>query len=230
MNTNATQDSPDEYRFVVGDIRSRVTEQTNSINQYAGSSLAQRTEGPWLGRDVHTVDAYHTIAQSAKFEVYNRDMYATEREYIALWRGNRPVSLAEGISLRRVAQIVPESTLTFLEIEVFDGSSYEDRIKYLQDVGKEDGIILNEYSVKDFNGFVEHTLKHKKASLVLTDNGNIRAVWRDNNDSHIGIHFYGDGKVSHVIFKRLSDDSISREAEIGTLEEARQLAHDLELV
>ena len=102
-------------------------------------------------------------------------------------------------------------------------SAYGDRIDYLRRVGREDGIELNESSYDDFHQFMEDTPHAPKASLVLTDSGNLRAVWKGDDGDHIGIQFHGSGIGSYVIFKRRTSASeVSRSYGKDTLEGVRK--------
>ena len=51
------------------------------------------------------------------------------------------------------------------------------------------------------------------------DNGNLRAVWKDNKGNRLGLQFLGGGMVQHVIFKqRNAARPISRVAGRDTFE------------
>ena len=80
-------------------------------------------------------------------------------------------------------------------------AAYSDRIKYLESVGHEDGIALNDQSLRDFTSFVTGAPSLPKASLVLTDSGNIRAIWKVEGKGQIGVQFQGAGKGSFAITK-----------------------------
>lgn len=143
---------------------------------------------------------------------------------------------AEGYQFGHAVRIIQSgrdnsvgSDCTYSGKEMFRASTYENRMKYLKKIGEEDGIGLNQLSVIDFNSFVDIELCRKKASLSLTDDGNIRAVWKDEDGNHIGIQFFGSKKITYVIFKRRPDRSISREANVGNLEDLGYLVDDLEL-
>ena len=48
---------------------------------------------------------------------------------------------------------------------------------------------------------------------MLIDNGNLRAVWKGENGTHIGLQFLGSHAVQYVIFKwRAAAETISRVA------------------
>ena len=100
--------------------------------------------------------------------------------------------------------------------------AYQRRIAELSRYGLDDGISLNEASEKDFWAFVEATGSTSRAGLVLMDTGNIRAVWKGDDESHLGLHFLGDQQARYVIFKRRpASRHISRVAGTDTLEGIR---------
>lgn len=101
-------------------------------------------------------------------------------------------------------------------------SEYLDRIESLANLGSLDHIALNESSARDFFSFIDSASYSHRASLVLLDNGNIRAVWKLDGLGQVGIQFQGDGNVSFVIFKGLtSKDCSSRDFGADTLEGVR---------
>lgn len=108
--------------------------------------------------------------------------------------------------------------------------AYAHRIKALQEDGIFEGITINRASERDFWSFAKSTPLSPKASLVLMDSGNLRAVWKDDNDSHLGIQFLGNRQVQYVIFKRrLATTSVSRVAGIDTLEGVKIQIHAFDL-
>ena len=102
-------------------------------------------------------------------------------------------------------------------------SEYRDRIDLLREYGKEDGIEVNADSEADFCAFIRSAPRSAKAGVVLMDNGNLRAVWKGENDSHLGIHFRGQQRATYVIFKkRLGTDDVSRVSGSDTLSGIRK--------
>ena len=88
---------------------------------------------------------------------------------------------------------------------------YESRIKFLQDEATHDGYALNYASKYDFERFIEAAPDIRRGDLVLMDNGNMRAIWKDEQGTRLGLQFLGGGMVQYVIFKqRRSEQPISR--------------------
>ena len=118
-----------------------------------------------------------------------------------------------------------------LEERVLHSAIYEDRIDYLRRVGHEDGIELNKSSEDDFYLFIKATRSTRKASLVLTDSGNLRSVWKGDDGEHIGVQFHGGEIGSYVIFKRRSSaQKISRSCGKDTLDGVRRQIGVLDLL
>ena len=80
--------------------------------------------------------------------------------------------------------------------------TYRNRIAELREYGVEDGVTINPVSEKDFWAFVKSLPAARPGSLVLMDNGNLRAVWKGEQGSHLGLQFLGRRMVEYVIFKR----------------------------
>lgn len=105
-----------------------------------------------------------------------------------------------------------------------DRGAYHDRLELLREEAAFEGIQLNEGSVTDFWGFVEAEPRKKRASLILTVEGNLRAVWRTGPENHIGIHFKGDGAVHYVVFKRMPGaDTVTRTSGACAISEVAEL-------
>ena len=80
--------------------------------------------------------------------------------------------------------------------------TYRNRIAELREYGAEDGITINPTSKKDFWSFVKSLPATRPGSLVLMDNGNLRAVWKGDQGSHLGLQFLGGQMIQYVIFKQ----------------------------
>ncbi|MDE0508764.1 MAG: hypothetical protein OXI17_09040 [Gammaproteobacteria bacterium] len=114
----------------------------------------------------------------------------------------------------------PAKTLDFGDsVAVFDldglrrtpFQAYSARIDSLRDFALQDGFSLNPESEADFWRFVQTAPDFRKGNLVLIDNGNLRAVWKNDESDHLGLQFLGGGMLQYVVFKRRSANSrISR--------------------
>ena len=100
-------------------------------------------------------------------------------------------------------------------------AKYEARLELLRDLGAQDDIELSELSKRDFFLFIDSALYMCVASLVLMDNGNIRALWKFGDDDLVGIHFRGNGMASYVIFKHISQGDVSRDFGMTSLDGIR---------
>lgn len=97
--------------------------------------------------------------------------------------------------------------------------AYRERIEDLRNDAELDGFTVNEVSETDFWSFVTSIPYPRKAGLVLMDNGNLRAVWEDNNGNLVGLQFLGDQWIEYVIFKRRpAAEDVSRVAGHDTLD------------
>ena len=78
---------------------------------------------------------------------------------------------------------------------------YRQRLNVLVAEGKQESISLNPESTIDLFRFIKTIGFTKHASLVLMDNGDIRAVWQDESGGHLALRFLGRGQVQFVIIK-----------------------------
>ena len=96
---------------------------------------------------------------------------------------------------------------------------YLRRIEELRGYGAEDGIAINAASEGDFWAFIGTMPSARRAGLVLTDEGNLRAAWKGNDAGHLAVQFLGCGRVQYVIFKRRQGAAaVSRVAGTDTFE------------
>jgi len=68
-----------------------------------------------------------------------------------------------------------------------------------------------------------------RESLFLRDNGNLRAVWSDDEGNCVGIQFFGDS-ARYVIFKRHADGEIWRDAKCDSLNNLERVTENLEFL
>ncbi len=85
--------------------------------------------------------------------------------------------------------------------------AYSLRIEELKGYAVEDEIEVNPASERDFWGFLESLPASRRASLVLSNVGNLKAVWKDADANQFSIQFLGDGQGEYIIFKRRQNAS-----------------------
>jgi len=83
-----------------------------------------------------------------------------------------------------------------------DMRAYRLRIEALRVEASEDGYVLSASSERDFWRFIRSEPFMRKGNVVLMDNGNLRAVWKGEDGTHVGLQFLGGSLVQYVIFKR----------------------------
>ena len=80
-------------------------------------------------------------------------------------------------------------------------TAYTSRIKLLKNEAVNDGYVLNLPSEIDFWQFVRSSPDVRRGNLVLMDNGNLRAIWKDEHGSRLALQFLGGRMVQYVIFR-----------------------------
>ena len=100
---------------------------------------------------------------------------------------------------------VTQGNSTFLDSHPEIIRAYEERLGFLEKAGLTEGIELNADSETDFWEFIDTPQISRKAELVFIGEGNIRAIWEDEDENFLGLHFLGNRKIIHVIFKQHPD-------------------------
>lgn len=110
-----------------------------------------------------------------------------------------------GNSASRIDNLVAEKAAQLYEPDVRqldDSDVYRSRIKELCAYAVDDGYSLRPESERSFWEFFGGGPRLRPFELVLIDNGNLRAVWQDEQETHVGLQFLGDDIVQFVLFKR----------------------------
>lgn len=94
--------------------------------------------------------------------------------------------------------------------------AYLARIEALKSDAAQDGFSLNKASERDFWSFIKSSPFVRKGRLVLMDNGNLRAAWKDEEGNHIGLQFLGNRSIQYVIFRHRPARRVSRVAGCDT--------------
>ena len=80
--------------------------------------------------------------------------------------------------------------------------AYHVRIEELKGDADEEGVVFSDASELDFWEFIISMPYARNAELVVTDNGNLRAVWRGEEDKHVGLQFLGGRWIEYVMWTR----------------------------
>jgi len=76
------------------------------------------------------------------------------------------------------------------------------RVQFLRIEAEIDRVPFSDASFSDFQAFMRETRPRVRPSLFLNDNGNLRALWKNDTREQIGLQFLGEGNIQFVIFKR----------------------------
>ena len=88
---------------------------------------------------------------------------------------------------------------------------FERRLHLLADEAEAAGDAINPDSEVAFRWFLNRYEFLKAGRLFLMDNGNLRATWKGERDTHVGLQFVSRNSVQYVIFtRRPSSRTISR--------------------
>lgn len=108
--------------------------------------------------------------------------------------------------------------------------AYQIRIEELRSYAEVDGLTISESSENDFWLFIMSMPFAGEAELVLLDNGNLRAIWDDENGNHFGLQFLGGRELQYVIFRhRKGRRTISRVAGRDTFDSVKRQIRTFEL-
>ena len=106
-------------------------------------------------------------------------------------------------------------------------SRYGKRVETLRGLAADEEITVNETSVEDFRYFVNSVVPTQNAQLVVMDNGNLRAVWKNQEGSHLGLQFLGGQLVQYVVFRRGGPEGkVYRLVGESSLDEMRKSVED----
>ncbi len=98
-------------------------------------------------------------------------------------------------------------------------SAYASRIEVLKEQAELDGYSLTRASRDAFFEFLKKNPWIRRGRLVLMENGNLRVVWKGENEAHIGLQFINNQSIQYVIFTRREPQSpVSRVSGRDTLD------------
>ena len=165
-------------------------------------------------RELSVTRSYRrTVNTRRYFKVYVSYVHEGESFTSALKRAMRKTAAEHAVSALEM-----DLNLDWLR------ETYEARIELLREAAEEEDLAINEGSVEEFWRFFDHFKPVGCASLVLTVEGDVRAVWRTGPDNHFAIHFRGAETVHYVVFKQMPGlSSIARSSGACLLSEVKAL-------
>ena len=103
-------------------------------------------------------------------------------------------------------------------------SAYDNRISVLEEQAYADGYFLNSGSKETLQDFFGNNPFMRLGRLALLENGNLRAVWKGDDGSHIGLQFLDNGFIQYVFFKQRHADlpvsrAFGRDTPLGILQQ-----------
>jgi len=109
--------------------------------------------------------------------------------------------------------------------------AYDDRISVLEEQAANDGNFLNARSRETFQVFFKTNPLIRLGSLFLLESGNIRAVWKGDGASHVGLQFLDNSLIQYVLFRQRHADvpvsrAYGRDTPTGVLEQISALELD----
>ena len=79
--------------------------------------------------------------------------------------------------------------------------NYRARIDYLRAIAEDEDIFFSSDSCRDFWLFISSYCPSPQAGLILTDDGNLVAIWRDAKGSNVEVEFLGNEQGKLIVFK-----------------------------
>lgn len=76
------------------------------------------------------------------------------------------------------------------------------RLQFLKIEAEIDRVPFSDASLADFQTFMQAASPRARPFLFLNDNGNLRALWKNDQREQIGLQFLGGGNIQFVIFKQ----------------------------
>ena len=190
------------YRASLGDVRVADFEGSQWVvaEQFARPLPYQR---PWLGARSFVDNVYQWSPGLAGTQISFGDIGQRVPD------ANRPMDASRGQErlVNYAAWVLTDPPRYHLALGLIDfihvGSGvYEKRIETLRGLAADEEITVNDTSVGDFRYFVGSVVPSENAQLIVMDNGNLRAVWKNDDAGHLGLQFLGDQQVQYVVFRK----------------------------
>ncbi len=166
--------------------------------------------GKMYSDDVRTRDADKTLDDTRDLSLESRKRETSNRFSSELSFDDFPEVTANAIPPNIFDQI---PTLSIYDRSLFSEridshpematikESYERRIDDLREAAEDEGFSVASKSEVDFWNLIDSLSPRIKATLVLSDGGNLIATWEDSKGNYFEIKFLGDNNVEYMVFK-----------------------------
>jgi hypothetical protein len=93
------------------------------------------------------------------------------------------------------------------------------RIQALRVEAEIDQVPFSQASYAEFRDFIRQVPARARPAIFLRDNGNLRALWKNDNQEQIGLQFLGGGDVQYVILKRRPNRKLTTHSGVASRDE-----------
>jgi len=105
----------------------------------------------------------------------------------------------------------------------------EARLRELRIDAESSGEPFSDASLDDLWVFLDSFPNATRPAIFLLDNGNLRALWKNEAKEQVGLQFLGNGEVQFVIFSQRQNPPImAREAGAGPLSAIRAVIAEMD--
>jgi len=105
----------------------------------------------------------------------------------------------------------------------------ESRLRELRTDAENSGEPFSDASLDDLWAFIDSFPNATRPAIFLLDNGNLRALWKNEAKEQVGLQFLGNGAVQFVIFsQRLNSPDMVRKAGVRPLSAIRALIAEMD--
>jgi hypothetical protein len=90
------------------------------------------------------------------------------------------------------------------------------RVQALRIEARIDQVPFSNASHAEFRDFMRQISARVRPAIFLRDSGNLRALWKNDDQEQIGLQFLGGGYIQYVIFKRQPDRKLTSHSGVAS--------------
>ena len=131
------------------------------------------------------------------------------------------------------AYVIPRSVNFVPQLLPFDTQDRDrliaQRIDWLKEAAGDEGIEWIAASETSLLAFLNLMPLATKPAIVLSDTGELRAMWDNRREEQVGLRFKATGDVQYVLFRKQANDHLARSSGIDSAIVVRKLIEALGL-